>query len=74
MSPPKIVRCWNCKHLKTVHQGEPKEGKLFAEEFKHCDVHGTVFETYSEIVRERKCSHHIRVGLWESPPDARYPV
>jgi len=54
--------------MKTVHQGEPKEGRLFAKEIRRCDVHGTVLKTYSEIMRKRKCHDHVRVGLWEKPP------
>jgi len=68
MSCQKLVRCWNCKHLKTVYQGEPKGGKLFGEEFKRCDVHGTVLKYY-DIVMERKCGDHVRFGLWEKPPE-----
>jgi len=74
MSPQKLVRCWNCKHLKTVHQDKPKEGRLFAEEIRRCDVHGIMFKAHSEIVRERRCYDHVRVGLWETPPDARPPT
>ena len=54
--------------MKTVHQGEPKEGRLFAEEFKRCEVHGTVLKYY-DIVMERKCGDHVRFGLWEKPPE-----
>jgi hypothetical protein len=68
MSSQKLVRCWNCKHLKTVHQGEPRGRRLFPEEFKRCDVHETVLKYY-EIVKERKCSDHLKVGLWEKPPE-----
>ncbi|MDH5419867.1 MAG: hypothetical protein OEY39_06285 [Candidatus Bathyarchaeota archaeon] len=74
LSSQKLVRCWNCRHLKTVHQGEPREGRLFAEEIRRCDVHGMVFETHFEIVRERNCTDHIRVGLWETLLDARSPA
>jgi hypothetical protein len=27
MSPGKLVRCWNCKHLKKAYEGEPEEGR-----------------------------------------------
>ena len=69
MSLRKLVRCWNCRHLKTVCQGEPREGRLFAEEFKRCEVHGTVLRAHYEIVMERECSDHVRFGLWEKPPE-----
>jgi hypothetical protein len=53
---------------KTVYQGDPKEGRLFAEETRRCEIHGMVLKAHYEIVRERKCLHHIRFGLWEKPP------
>lgn len=71
MCPPELVRWWNCKHLKTVHRGEPKEGRLFAEKVWRCDVHGVVYEKCFEVERERECGNHVRFGLWEGPPHVR---
>lgn len=70
LSPRKLVRCWNCKHLKTVHQGESKDGRLFDEKVWRCGLHGAIFQKRLEAVRERECNDHVRVGLWKTPPEA----
>jgi hypothetical protein len=67
MSERKLVLCWNCKHLKTVHQGQPRDGRLFAETVKKCAIHGTVFKERYEVLVERECKDHIRFGLLEKP-------
>jgi len=69
MNLRKLVRCWNCKHLKTVHQGEPREGKLFAETIRQCAIHDKVFKKRYEILMERGCKDHFRFGLLEKPLD-----
>ena len=40
---------------------------MFADEFKRCEVHGTVLKAHYMIVMERECSDHVKVGLWEKP-------
>jgi len=52
-----------------VHQGKPKNGRLFSEKVWRCDVHDVVYEKFFDVKRKRKCNDHVRLGLWENPPD-----
>jgi hypothetical protein len=52
-----MVKCWSCKHLKTIYRGRPADGKLFEKELYGCDIVGKVFKLY-QIDKERECEEY----------------
>ena len=66
---PQEVRCWNCKHLRKVYRGAPRNGRLFSYKTHRCAITDEEFDDYWQITTTRVCRHHVQVGNWEAPPN-----